>query len=74
MPEERKDMYRNTLREAAVIAGGEEALATRLTVPPEQLHRWLESDEEIPTSAFLDAVDVVVEAKVQEISGDRKSH
>ena len=72
--QERTETYRNTLRQALAIAGSEEALAMRLKVSPEQLHKWLESDDDIPTSAFLGAVDVVVEAKVQEISGGRKSH
>ena len=74
MQEERRETYRNTLRQALTIAGSEEALAARLQVSPEQLHSWLESDDDIPTSAFLGAVDVVVEAKVQETSGGGKSH
>lgn len=72
--QERRETYRGTLREALAIAGSEEALAARLKVSPAQLHQWLESDDDIPTSAFLDAVDVVVAAKVQEISTGRKSH
>jgi len=72
--QDQRETYRNTLMEAMAIAGSEQALAIRLQVSTEQVRKWLKGADEIPTSAFLDAVDVVVEAKVQQITGERKAH
>ena len=74
MQEEQRETYRNTVREALGIVGSEDALALRLKVSRQELRQWLDGAEKVPTTAFLDAVDIVVRAKVQEITGDRKTH
>ena len=74
MQEEQRETYRNTVREALAIVGSEDVLAVRLKVTRAELRQWIEGELDVPTSAFLDAVDIVVQAKVQEISGDRKTH
>ena len=74
MQEEQRDTYRSTVREALAIVGSEDALALRLKVTRAELRQWIDGELDVPTSAFLDAVDIVVQAKVQEISGNRKTH
>jgi hypothetical protein len=53
--------YTDTLRTAAEAVGGEEALATRLGVPEEDLHAWLAGSGQPPLAAFLDALDVIAD-------------
>jgi hypothetical protein len=60
MEPQHRETYRNTLRRALAIAGGEAALASRLQVSAGQLKAWLDGSEPIPVQAFLDAVDLVV--------------
>jgi len=54
-----RSTYRNTLKRALVIAGGELQLSVRLRVSKAQLDAWLIGADAIPDSAFLDAVDIV---------------
>ena len=72
--EEQRETYRNTVREALAIVGSEEALALRLKVTRAELRQWIDGELDVPTNAFLDAVDIVVQAKIQEITGDRHAH
>jgi transcriptional regulator with XRE-family HTH domain len=50
-----------TLRRAAEIVGGEEALALLLGVTPSHLALWLRGAMEPPDRFFLRAVDIVLE-------------
>jgi DNA-binding transcriptional regulator YdaS (Cro superfamily) len=74
MQEEQRETYRNTVREALAIVGSEDALALRLRVSRQELRQWIDGELDVPTRAFLDAVDIVVQAKIQQIGGDRKTH
>jgi hypothetical protein len=56
---------------AASIAGSERELAVRMKVPIGLLTTWLSGIEEVPASAFLAAVDVIVAATPEEISRSR---
>ena len=58
MPEVRA----RTLRRAAEIVGGEEALAGRLGITPSHLVLWLQGVADVPDSVFLRAVDIVLAA------------
>jgi hypothetical protein len=68
-----RETYRATLQYAVEIAGSEPALAARLNVPLGLLKNWLDGIAEAPTSAFLDAVDVIVSATPAEIARCRES-
>jgi DNA-binding transcriptional regulator YdaS (Cro superfamily) len=72
--EEQRETYRKTVREALAIVGSEEALALRLKVTRTELRQWIDGGADVPTRAFLEAVDIVVQARVQRITGDRKTH
>jgi DNA-binding transcriptional regulator YdaS (Cro superfamily) len=54
-----RDLYLRTLRRAADIVGGEQALAIHLKVTPSHLALWLKGLEQPTTEAFLRAVDLV---------------
>ena len=56
-----RETYRKTLMHAVSIAGGGDALAAHLKIDPAQLQRWIDGAEPIPIKAFLDAVDLVVD-------------
>jgi hypothetical protein len=53
------EVHVRTLKRAAQIAGGEQPLAQRLRVEPNDLRRWLAGVEPPPLDVFLLAVDVV---------------
>ena len=55
------DVHVRTLRRAAEIVGGPEALAFRLKVTPSHLALWMSGLEPAPTYVFLRAVDLVLE-------------
>ena len=52
---------RQILARAAVLIGGAEVLASRLDIGAPMLKRYLEGDEEIPSSVLLRAIDILVE-------------
>ena len=52
---------RQILARAAVLIGGAEALASRLDIGAPVLKRYLERDEEIPSSVLLRAIDIILE-------------
>jgi DNA-binding transcriptional regulator YdaS (Cro superfamily) len=60
-----QDTRARTLRRAADIVGGEEALALRLGVIPSHLALWLKSIADVPDAVFLRAVDMVLKGNVQ---------
>lgn len=57
--------YAKTLRQAAEVAGGEDALAAALKVPPEALRRWLEGTESPPMEVHLAALDLLTRGAPQ---------
>jgi hypothetical protein len=57
---------RQILARAAVLIGGAEVLASRLDTSAPVLKRYLEGDEEIPSSVLLRAIDILVEDLRQE--------
>ena len=68
-----KETYRRTLEYALGIAGGELALSVRMKVPLALLRNWLAGISEIPTAAFLDAIDVITAASPAEIARSREA-
>jgi hypothetical protein len=54
------ETYRNTLRYALALAGGEVALAARLNVSVVQIRNWLEGVEPVTDDTFLRVLDVVI--------------
>jgi hypothetical protein len=52
---------RQILARAAVLIGGAEVLASRLDISAPVLKRYLEGDEEIPSSVLLRAIDIILE-------------
>jgi transcriptional regulator with XRE-family HTH domain len=50
-----------TLQRAAVLAGGEQALARQLKVSRRTLAGWLSGEQAAPTYAFLHCADLVSE-------------
>ena len=64
-----RDVYARTLERAAVIEGGEQALAQRLKVTPSHLSLWLQGVERPPVEVFLRAVDLVSEQLLPKPSG-----
>ena len=61
-------VYARTLARAALLSGGPIALANKLGVGAEQMEAWLSGAEEIPQATFLQLVDVVMDAALQELS------
>ena len=55
-------VYARTLARAALLSGGQIALANKLGVRAEQMEAWLSGAEEIPQATFLELVDVVMDA------------
>jgi DNA-binding transcriptional regulator YdaS (Cro superfamily) len=60
-----QDARSMTLRRAADIVGGEEALALHLGVTPSHLALWLKSIADTPDTVFLRAVDIVQKGDMQ---------
>jgi hypothetical protein len=54
-------LYARTLKRAAEIAGGTEALAVRLKIVPSHLTLWILGAEPTPPEIFLKAVDLISE-------------
>ena len=48
------------LKRAAEIAGGEEELAKRLNVKPEDMHEWLQGKATAPAGIYLMALDILL--------------
>ena len=61
-------VYASTLRRAAKIVGGLEALAAQLDVRPDELKNWLAGKVPVPQE-ILRCVDIVVARQLDEISG-----
>jgi hypothetical protein len=59
-PPPRVSVYTRVLHRACQMAGGVEALASRLRVPVPTLYRWLDGESDPPTPIFLKAVDIVL--------------
>ena len=55
----RENAHIRTLRHALALVGGRHELASVLGVEEEQIVRWLDGEQEVPRSAFFDALDVV---------------
>jgi DNA-binding transcriptional regulator YdaS (Cro superfamily) len=55
------EVHVRTLRRAATLVGGEQALALRIKVTPSHLALWLAGAGEPPADVFLRAVDIVME-------------
>jgi hypothetical protein len=55
------EVYARTLARAAGLSGGSEALAKKLNVSTDQLDAWIAGTEEAPATAFLLAVDLLME-------------
>jgi DNA-binding transcriptional regulator YiaG len=60
-------MYARTLRRAAELSGGHEALARELRVPTNQLASWLAGRASPPGDVFLRAVDIIGEHNLHAI-------
>jgi hypothetical protein len=56
-----------TLKRAAAILGGSQPLRAYLNVSAAALAMWMSGAAPAPTDAFLKAVDVVVEKKIDEL-------
>ncbi len=70
---ERGETYRRTLEYALAIAGDELALSLRMKVSPGILKNWLRGISEISDRAFLDCVDIIIQATPAEIARSRES-
>ena len=69
-----RETYRNTITYALSIVGGSEPmLAEKLGVRVGELVNYLTGVEEVPTPAFLKAVDVVLAATADDIRQARRS-
>jgi hypothetical protein len=55
-----QSVYMSTLRRAAEVIGGFEALAAYLDVRPIYLHAWMNGTLETPTDVFLKVVDLLM--------------
>ena len=53
-------VYMRTLRRAAEVIGGFEALAAYLDVRPLHLHAWVNGTHETPADVFLKVVDLLM--------------
>ena len=62
-------VHARTLRRAAEIVGGLEALAAQLDVRDENLKKWLEGQLPVSQEIFLRCVDIVNAHQLDEISG-----
>ena len=62
---------RQILARAAVLIGGPEVLASRLDISSPVLKRYLEGDQEIPSSVLLRAIDIILE-DLQHLQPTRK--
>jgi DNA-binding transcriptional regulator YdaS (Cro superfamily) len=62
-------VHARTVRRAAEIVGGLEALAAQLDVRDGNLNKWLEGQLPVPQEIFLRCVDIVNAHKLDEISG-----
>jgi DNA-binding transcriptional regulator YdaS (Cro superfamily) len=60
-------VYIRTLKRAAELAGGEEALARRLKVTPSHLELWIRGAVSPPGDVFLMAADIVSEHELKQI-------
>jgi DNA-binding transcriptional regulator YdaS (Cro superfamily) len=60
-----QDVYARTLTRAAEIVGGQRKLAFRLKVAPSRLTLWIAGLEQAPAHIFLQAVDVVLDRKIE---------
>jgi hypothetical protein len=56
------DVPMMTLRRAAEWCGGIDAVGDRLNVDAAELEKWINGDEEVPQSVFVQAVGLVLEA------------
>lgn len=54
-------LYARTLKRAAEVVGGTEALAVQLKVVPSHLAQWMDGAEPTPPEIFLKAVDLISE-------------
>jgi len=61
-------VHARTLKRAAEIVGGEEALALRLQVIPHHLDLWIRGTLSPPDDVFLKAADIVGEHDLQQIA------
>lgn len=61
---EEVSVHTETLKRAAEICGGEQALAARLKVTPSHLALWLKGIVTPPSDVFLRAVDIVTDQKI----------
>ena len=57
-----RETYRNTLAQACLALGDENALAKKLGLSMEQLLPYLMGTSRIPDDLFLKAVDIVLES------------
>jgi hypothetical protein len=55
-----RSVHMRTLRRAAEVIGGFEALAAYLDVRPLHLHAWMNGTHETPTDVFLKVVDLLM--------------
>lgn len=53
-------VYTRVLHRACQILGGVDQLAAHLKVSRTMLHRWLEGEDDPPSSVFLKAVDLIL--------------
>jgi hypothetical protein len=63
--------YRRALEYAETLAGGLEALASRLRVSSSKLKVWADGLEDIPDSIYLAIVDIICEASDEAL---RRTH
>jgi hypothetical protein len=54
-------VYARTLEKAAELCGGRKQLARQLRVPLADLERWLAGADLPPMSAFLKAIDLILD-------------
>jgi hypothetical protein len=66
------ETYRNTLRYALALAGGERELAGYLKVTVGQLESWLNGAEEIPYGIFHSVLDLVLDASPRAVFRSRE--
>jgi DNA-binding transcriptional regulator YdaS (Cro superfamily) len=62
-------VYIRTLKRAAELVGGEEALARLLKVAPSHLALWIRGAVSPPGDIFLRAADIVSEHDLKQLSG-----
>ena len=62
-------VHARTVRRAAEIVGGLEALAAQLDVRDENLKKWLEGQLPVSQEIFLRCVDIVNAHQLDEIAG-----